>query len=104
MNKETHQGQLMERSRAPDESCVGPTFCPQHTESTICPGACSALFLRIHLGKNRTRTISGPYPSFPERLCRLNSTTEPRGLPPWGQVQSPGWAGQGFFSGFPGTA
>lgn len=33
MNKETHQGQLMERSRAPDESCVGPTFCPQHTES-----------------------------------------------------------------------
>lgn len=33
MNKETHQGQLTGRSRAPDEFCVGPTFCPQHTES-----------------------------------------------------------------------
>lgn len=106
MNKETHQGQLMGRSRAPDQSYVEPTFCPQHTESQqYVLGLARALFLLpIHLGKSRIRAISGPCPSFPERLCKLNSTTKPRGLPPRSQIQSPGWAGQGLFPGFPGIA
>lgn len=105
MNKETQRGQSRQEVRGLQESCAGPTFCPQHTESQQCILGCSTLYpipphTQGRVGQGGSQTPIHPFQKGcagytvkkNQEACLLGC---PR--PSQGQTQSPGWAGQGFF-------